>query len=175
MRIVITGGAGFLGRRLARAILARGALTGAGGAAQRVTELVLLDVVAAPDMGDPRVRAVAGDLADPAVLEAVVTPDTASVFHLAAVVSGEAEADFDKGMRVNLDATRALLDVCRARGHRPRFVFASSCAVYGGALPALVPASIELTPAAREAQPHAGGLYRCRPGVKGKPATLFRG
>ena len=148
MRIVITGGAGFLGRRLAREILARGALTGAGGAAQRITELVLLDVVAAPDMGDPRVRAVAGDLADPAVLEAVVTPDTASVFHLAAVVSGEAEADFDKGMRVNLDASRLLLERCRRIKAPPRFVFASSLAVYGGPLPDPVPDDAPLTPQA---------------------------
>jgi nucleoside-diphosphate-sugar epimerase len=148
MRIVITGGAGFLGRRLAREILARGALTGAGGAAEPVTELVLLDVVAAPDMGDPRVRAVAGDLADRDVIESVVTPDTASIFHLAAVVSGEAEADFDKGMRVNLDASRLLLERCRRLSAPPRFVFASSLAVYGGPLPDPVPDDAPLTPQA---------------------------
>ena len=74
-----------------------------------------------------------------AFLEQSIDDETASVFHLAAVVSGQAEADFDLGMRVNFDSTRLLLEVCRARGHRPRVVFASSCAVYGGELPAIVP------------------------------------
>ena len=148
MRIVITGGAGFLGRRLAREILARGQLTDVDGARQPVTELVLLDVVAAPDAGDTRVRAVAGDLADPAVIERVVTRDTGSIFHLAAVVSGEAEADFDKGMRVNLDATRLLLERCRRLDAPPKFVFASSLAVYGGPLPDPVPDDAPLTPQA---------------------------
>ena len=148
MRIVITGGAGFLGRRLAREVLARGQLTDASGATQPVTELVLLDVVAPPDMGDPRVRAFAGDLADSAVIERVVTRDTGSIFHLAAVVSGEAEADFDKGMRVNFDATRRLLERCRTLDAPPKFVFASSLAVYGGPLPDPVPDDAPLTPQA---------------------------
>ena len=148
MRIVITGGAGFLGRRLTREILARGQLTDTKGVARPVTELVLLDVVAAPDMGDSRVRAVAGDLADSAVIESVVTRDTASIFHLAAVVSGEAEADFDKGMRVNLDASRLLLERCRKLAAPPKFVFASSLAVYGGPLPDPVPDDAPLTPQA---------------------------
>jgi nucleoside-diphosphate-sugar epimerase len=148
MRIVITGGAGFLGRRLAREILARGALTGADGTARPVTELVLLDVVAAQGMDDARVRAIAGDLADPAVIASAVTPKTESVFHLAAVVSGEAEADFDKGMRVNLDASRRLLEHCRSMKAPPRFVFASSLAVYGGPLPDPVPDDAPLTPQA---------------------------
>jgi nucleoside-diphosphate-sugar epimerase len=148
MRIVITGGAGFLGRRLAREILAREYLTDATGARKPMTELVLLDVVAPSDMGDPRVRTVAGDLADPAVVERAVTRDTGSVFHLAAVVSGEAEADFDNGMRVNLDATRLLLERCRRLAAPPKFVFASSLAVYGGPLPDPVPDDAPLTPQA---------------------------
>src|SRR5207302_7575062 len=68
----------------------------------------------------------------------VVDEDTTSIFHLAAIVSGMAEADFDIGLRINIDASRALLDVCRARGHQPRVVFTSSVAVYGGDLPAVV-------------------------------------
>jgi len=148
MRIVITGGGGFLGRRLAREILERGRLSDTAGTMQPVTELVLLDRVAPPDMGDSRVRAIAGDLADPAVIERVVTRDTASIFHLAAVVSGEAEADFDKGMRVNVDATRRLLERCRALDAPPKFVFASSLAVYGGPLPDPVPDDAPLTPQA---------------------------
>ena len=148
MRIVITGGAGFLGTRLARAILARGSLTDSRGAARPVRELVLLDLAPAPDLSDPRVRTLAGDLADPAVIERAVTPDTDSVFHLAAVVSGQAEADFDIGMRVNLDATRSLLERCRKLDAPPRFVFTSSLAVFGGPLPDPVPDDAPITPQA---------------------------
>jgi nucleoside-diphosphate-sugar epimerase len=148
MRIVITGGAGFLGVRLARALLARATLTDARGAARELRELVLLDVAAPPDLGDPRVRALAGDLADPAVIARAVTPDTDSVFHLAAVVSGQAEADFDIGMRVNLDATRALLERCRKLDAPPKFVFTSSLAVFGGPLPDPVPDDAPITPQA---------------------------
>ena len=148
MRIVITGGAGFLGGRLARAILARGSLTDARGGMRPVRELILLDVVAPPDLGDSRVRAVTGDLADPAVIERTLAPDTDSVFHLAAVVSGQAEADFDIGMRVNLDATRLLLERCRQLAAPPKFVFASSLAVFGGPLPDPVTDDASVTPQA---------------------------
>jgi len=148
MRIVITGGAGFLGSRLARKILGRGALTDARGVSRPVRELVLLDVVAPPDLGDPRVRGVAGDLADPAVIERAVTKDTDTVFHLAAVVSGQAEADFDIGMRVNLDATRLLLERCRQLSVPPKFVFTSSLAVFGGSLPDPVGDGAPVTPQA---------------------------
>ena len=79
-------------------------------------------------------------------MEAVIDADTTSVFHLAAVLSGQAEADFDLGMRINFDSTRMLLETCRKRGHRPRVVFASSCAVYGGDLPDVVPEFAPLTP-----------------------------
>jgi nucleoside-diphosphate-sugar epimerase len=135
MRILITGGAGFLGARLARAILARDTLTDARGRTRPVREIVLLDVVAPPDLGDSRVRAIVGDLADAAVIDRALTAETDSVFHLAAVVSGQAEADFDLGMRVNLDATRLLLERCRRLAAPPKFVFTSSLAVFGGPLP----------------------------------------
>jgi nucleoside-diphosphate-sugar epimerase len=146
MRIVITGSAGFLGTRLARALLARGRLTDARGTRQSVREIVLLDVVPPPDFGDPRIRAVTGDLADPALIARTLTADTDSVFHLAAVVSGQAEADFDIGMRVNLDATRLLLERCRRLAAPPKFVFASSLAVFGGALPDPVGDDAPVTP-----------------------------
>jgi nucleoside-diphosphate-sugar epimerase len=116
--------------------------------ARRVRELVLLDVVAPPDLGDPRASSVVGDLADPAVIDRALTSDTDTVFHLAAVVSGQAEADFDLGMRVNLDATRLLLERCRRLVAPPKFVFTSSLAVFGGTLPDPVPDHAPVTPQA---------------------------
>jgi nucleoside-diphosphate-sugar epimerase len=146
MKVLITGGAGFLGQRVARQLLARGELTDSEGSLQRIEQLVLLDVVAASDFGDPRVRVVTGDIADGAVLRQCLDRATGSVFHLAAIVSGQAEADFDLGMRINLDATRLLLDICRELGHRPKLVFTSSVAVYGGQLPAVVRDDTALNP-----------------------------
>ncbi len=159
MRIVITGGAGFLGTRLARAILARGRLTDARGNVRAVREIVLLDVVAAEDFADPRVRAIAGDLSDPSVVERTIPADTDSIFHLAAVVSGQAEADFDLGMRVNLDATRVLLERCRKLTAPPKFVFTSSLAVFGGPLPDPVPDDAALTPQTSYGAQKAIGEY----------------
>ena len=146
MRIVITGGAGFLGRKLAQRILDIGALTDASGAKRAVEDILLLDVVAAEGFDDQRVRARAGDIADPEVVRGAVDERTDTVFHLAAIVSGEAEQNFDLGWRVNFDATRALLERCRALGRTPKVVFTSSCAVFGGALPDVVPDTQQLTP-----------------------------
>ncbi len=159
MRIVITGGAGFLGTRLARALLARGTLTDTRGDEREIREIVLLDLVAAPDLGDKRARSMAGDLADPVVIERALTPDTASVFHLAAVVSGQAEADFDLGMRVNVDATRLLLERCRRLAAPPKFVFTSSLAVFGGLLPDPVPDDAPLMPQTSYGAQKAIGEY----------------
>jgi len=145
MRVVITGGAGFLGSRLARSILERGQLTDATGALRDVRRLVLVDVVPA-SVSDRRVEIVTGDLADPALIDRALTPETDSVFHLAAVVSGQAEAEFDTGMHVNLDATRALLERCRKLTRPPKLVFASSLAVFGGALPDPVRDDSPITP-----------------------------
>jgi nucleoside-diphosphate-sugar epimerase len=146
MRVVITGGAGFLGSRLAQALLARGTLTDASGQARGVDRVVLADVAAPASNADPRVQAMQGSLDNPAFVERVVSPETDTVFHLAAVVSGQAEAEFDVGMRVNLDATRALLERCRACKKPPKFVFASSLAVFGGTLPDPVPDDAPVTP-----------------------------
>src|SRR5438105_8168825 len=148
MRIVITGGAGFLGSRLARKILDRGRLTDARGEEREIASLVLLDVVSPVSIDDSRVTSVTGDLFDSTVIERAVTPDTDTVFHLAAVVSGQAEADFDIGMRVNLDATRGLLERCRTLADPPKFVLTSSLAVFGGPLPDPVPDDAALTPQA---------------------------
>ena len=146
MRVVITGGAGFLGGRLAQAILARGTLTDSRGDAAAVDELLLVDIAPAAPHADARVRTAQGGLDDRAFVDSVITPDTAAVFHLAAVVSGQAEADFDIGMRVNIDATRHILERCRACRQPPKFVFASSLAVFGGALPDPVPDDAPVTP-----------------------------
>jgi len=147
MKVVITGGGGFLGLRLAKALLARGTLAGTDGKAQKISRLTLLDTQFPDDLpADPRFERVTGDVADNKVLAEVVTPDTESVFHLAAVVSGGAEADFDLGMRVNLDGTRKLLEQCRRCGHPPRFVFASSVAAFGGDMPPVLDDATTPTP-----------------------------
>jgi nucleoside-diphosphate-sugar epimerase len=138
VRVVITGGSGFLGRRVALGLLER----------HDVDELVLFDnaSTALPLPEDPRLRLVTGDIADHATVRGVISPGTSSVFHLAAVVSGEAEADTDLGYRVNLEGTRAVLNACRVLGTCPRVVFASSLAVYGGALPPAVGDDTPLAP-----------------------------
>ena len=142
MKVVITGGGGFIGLRLAKALLARGTLM-----QQPIARITLLDTAFAPDLpSDARLEIVKADIADPAVIERVVTPDTASIFHLAAVVSGGAEADFDLGMRVNLDAMRLLLERARRAARPPRVVFASSVAAFGGDLPAVLDDSITPNP-----------------------------
>lgn len=134
-RVVITGGAGFLGSLLARRLLASPIGLG-GGKAERVGELVLVDLVAPPpDLGRADgVRPVVGELAS--VLTEVGEVD--AVFHLAGVVSGAAEADFDLGMRTNVDGTRAVLEYARRHHAPPVLVFSSSLAVFG-ADPALGP------------------------------------
>ncbi len=138
MRVIVTGGAGFLGQKLARALLARGTLTDMRGEKRRLRELVLADVSLLPAMDDARVRSVAGDLADAGFVAQVFAGGVDSVFHLAAVVSGEAEQDFDLGWRVNVDATRLLLEACRRLSAPPKVVFTSSVAVFGGPLPDVV-------------------------------------
>jgi nucleoside-diphosphate-sugar epimerase len=146
MKVAITGGAGFLGQRLARVLLRDGRLTDADGAAREISEILLLDIVAAEGFADPRIRTLTGDMSDAGLLREAIAADTASIFHLAAVVSGQAEADFDLGMRINLDASRLLLERCRQLGTRPKVVFTSSVAVYGGELPALVNDATALEP-----------------------------
>ncbi|MGV0958351.1 MAG: D-erythronate dehydrogenase [Limnohabitans sp.] len=129
MRILITGGAGFLGARLAREILKRGQLNG-----QTVKELVIADLFPAPAdlLADPRVKGHAGPMLEQGDL---FKSGFDGVFHLASAVSGECELDFDLGLRSNVDSSRLLLDSIRVSterlGKAPRLVFASSVAVFG--------------------------------------------
>ncbi|MEC4719992.1 SDR family oxidoreductase [Noviherbaspirillum sp. CPCC 100848] len=146
MEVLITGGAGLLGARLARQLLERGTLANAQGQQTPISRITLLDVVPAKGFSDDRIHVVTGDIADPATIAGVLTPQTGSVFHLAAIVSSHAEAEFDLGMRINFDATRLILERARQNGNKPRVVFTSSVAVFGGELPAQVPDNQVLTP-----------------------------
>ena len=142
--VVITGGAGFLGVRLARTLLSKGQMSLAGAPPLKIARLTLFDRVAPPAdlMADDRVGAVTGDLhellSDKDRALAVIDASVDVVFHLAAAVSAECEADFDLGMRSNLAATLDLLEVCRALKTAPIVVFSSSLAVFGQA-PGLPP------------------------------------
>ena len=116
MRILVTGAAGYIGSALVRAIGSR-------------------DVLAVDQAPMAFAGSLSGNLAYPPFARSLVTPEVEVVFHLASLVSGGAEQNFELGMKVNLDATRDLLEACRLAGHCPKFVFASSIAVYGGELP----------------------------------------
>jgi len=146
MKVLITGGAGFLGQKLAKQLLARGSLKDSDGVDQKIDKLLLVDVVEANDFGDQRVKVIAGDISNPELMQQLITTEVQSIFHLAAIVSGQAEADFDLGMRINLDAARLLLEACRSAGHKPKIVFTSSVAVYGGTLPEMVLDTTALNP-----------------------------
>jgi nucleoside-diphosphate-sugar epimerase len=145
MHILITGAAGMIGRKLTTRLVADGALAG-----RPIERLTLLDLSAPqrPESFAARVETIAADLADPAAARAAIGGRPDAIFHLAAVVSAEAELDFEKGMSVNFDGSRALFDAIRAAGdgYRPRFVFSSSIAVFGAPFPQSIPDDFALTP-----------------------------
>ena len=136
MHIVITGGAGFIGKKLATSLLSKDGVVLSGTAAQPLTRLTLFDVAKAEGLpDDPRLHLVAGNIADQKDVNTVISADVDVVYHLAAIVSANAESDFDLGMSVNLDGTRHVLEACRRLKKPPHVVFASSVAVYGGEMP----------------------------------------
>lgn len=138
MRIVITGGAGFLGTLLTEHLIHE-----ADGGRLSLSEIISFDL-AESRVHDPRVRSVVGAITDPEALTQAMTPATDAIIHLAAVLSGGSEADFDAALEVNIDGTRMLLEAARradqaAGAAAPRFIFTSSLAVFGGKLPELMP------------------------------------
>jgi nucleoside-diphosphate-sugar epimerase len=138
MKMLVTGAAGFLGSRLIRTLLS-------STESVDISSVVAADLVACP-VDDPRVDSRTGTITDEDFIGSIVDPDVDVVFHLAAALSGQSEAEFDVGMRINVDATRQLLEACRRLRGAPRFVFASSVAVFGGALPDVVPEDTALVP-----------------------------
>ncbi|MGD1897114.1 MAG: D-erythronate dehydrogenase [Phormidesmis sp.] len=137
MHILITGGAGFLGQRLAKHLLQD----------PNLKRLTLADIVLPPNpTDDTRVQSHQTDLTNAAATNALVSSDITAIFHLAAVVSGQAEANFDLGMAVNCDGTRHLIEAVRHQAPGAKFVFASSLAVYGGELPAVITSETVLRP-----------------------------
>jgi len=145
MHILMTGAAGMIGRKLTARLVKDGSLNG-----QTVDRLTLIDVVAPekPAGFAGSVEITTGDLAAPGAAEKAVGGRPEVIFHLAGVVSGEAELDFEKGYHVNLDGTRALLEAVRLAGggYKPKFVFTSSIAVYGAPFPYAIPDDFHLTP-----------------------------
>src|SRR4051794_11052508 len=146
MRILVIGTAGMLGVKLVQRLVRDGRL-----GPEAISQLTLVDLVAAEPPADAgfAVESTVADLAEPGVAATVLTGRPDVIFHLAAVVSGEAEDELEKGYRVNLDATRMLLDAIRAcdAGYRPRVVFSSSIAVFGPPLPDVIGDDHRLTPA----------------------------
>ncbi|MBB3992778.1 nucleoside-diphosphate-sugar epimerase [Sulfitobacter undariae] len=144
MRVTIIGAAGMIGRKLAERIAATGAIGGTPVDAMTLVDVIEPDVAA--DFKGTR-EVFAADLTQSGTSERVIANRPDIIVHLAAIVSGEAEADFDKGYRVNLDGTRALLEAIQSiEGYCPRVIYASSLAVFGAPLPDVIPDTHQLTP-----------------------------
>jgi len=146
MRLLVLGAAGMLGGKLVER-LAHDPLLGA----ERISEMLLVDVVPVQSgaAGEVGVETLVADIAEPGVAEDLLSGRPEVIFDLAAVVSGEAEVDLEKGYRVNLDGTRRLLDAARpsGRSYRPRLVFSSSIAVFGPPFPDVIGDECDTTPA----------------------------
>lgn len=135
MRVIIFGGAGFIGKKLALELLDRGEIAIDGSEPKPISELVLFDKFKAEGLPeDDRLVIISDDICDTTIIEKLLSKHVDVIFHLAAVVSGEAEKNFELGMQVNLHANLNLLEQCRALDYAPTLVFASSCGVFGGEL-----------------------------------------
>jgi D-erythronate 2-dehydrogenase len=143
MKVLVTGAAGMLGRKFCQELAAQGVIAG-----QKVESLTMADIVESPPIPESpfSVRSVACDLGSPGVAEGLVVDRPDIVLHTAAVVSGEAEANFDKGYRINVDGTRYLFEALRKAKNRPRVVFTSSIAVFGAPFPGTIGEEFFLTP-----------------------------
>ena len=145
MHILITGAAGMIGRKLTERLVIERALNG-----ETIEKLTLIDIVAParPAGFSDHVKTRAADLSDPGVADKAVSERPDVIFHLASIVSGEAETDFEKGYRVNLDGMRALVEAVRrsGNGYKPKFIFTSSIAVFGAPFPDAIPDEYHLTP-----------------------------
>ena len=148
MNVLITGAHGFIGKELCRVLLRDGVPSQGEEAARALKSLTLIDTQPGPaeQRNDPRVRSVLGDASDPRVLQRLVNADTDLIVALGATLTAEAEHDFDRGLQVNLHGMLHLLEACRKQARRPRLVYASSLAAYGGQLPDTVEDSQVLTP-----------------------------
>ena len=143
MRVLIIGGGGFIGRKLAERLACEGTVNGAP-----IAKLTLHDIVPAASPKDAAfpIDVETGDLSVAGEANRIVAGKPELIFHLAAVVSGEAEQNFDKGYRINLDGTRHLLEAVREADYVPRLVFTSSIAVFGAPFPDAIPDDYHLTP-----------------------------
>jgi len=147
LHILITGAAGMIGRKLTARLIADGSLHG-----QPIDKLTLHDVVPFPGgtlrRSGPAIATATSDLATPGEAAMLIAQRPDAIFHLAGVVSGEAELDFDKGYRVNLEGMQAVLAAIRAagEGYHPKLIFSSSIAVYGAPFPPAIPDEFQLTP-----------------------------
>ena len=165
MRILITGAVGMVGRKLTDRLLRDGRLAG-----KAITALDLHDIVPAQALSANGIDIAAhvGDLADDGAAVALVSRKPEIIFHLAGIVSGEAEANFELGYRVNLDGTRRLFDAVREAAYGPRLVFTSSIAVFGAPFPDVIPDEFHPDSADLLRHPEAdgrgaaGGLYAAR-------------
>jgi len=135
MRIIIFGAAGFLGKKLALTLLDQGSISLNGNPPRKIEEMVLFDKFLPTEVPeDSRLTLIAGDICSQKQIRSLLEKPVDAIFHLAAVVSGEAEKNFDLGMNVNLHATLHMLELCRELQQTPVFVFSSSCAAFGGEL-----------------------------------------